>query len=141
MFDPFCDYKSIAHEIFYEDEYFYGIYNLNPIVPGHVLLISKRHAQSFLDLNKDELNNLIPLLQKVLKAVLKTYNCKEFDLSIQNGPIAGQIIPHFHLHIIPRKPRDIEGSWHRHLAEQEKKKGISKEEIIRNVEIIRRNLK
>lgn len=141
MKDPFCDHEKIAHEIFYEDKYFYGVYNLNPITPGHSLLITKRHIQSFLDLNKDELNNLVPAILKILKAILKAYECKDFDLSLQDGMEAGQIIPHFHLHIIPRKPKDMEGSWHRRLSEEERKIGISEEEMIKNVEKIKKAFK
>ncbi len=137
----FCYLKKIKDEIFYESKYFYGIYNIKPIVPGHSLIITKRHVPRFLELNKEELEELIPTMKKVTKVLLKVYKAPDFDISLQDGKSAGQTIQHIHFHIIPRKPGDIWGTWIKHIREMEKAERIPDEVVKENVKKIKRTFK
>jgi bis(5'-adenosyl)-triphosphatase len=134
---PFCDLENIKNQIFYKDKNFYGLYNIKPILLGHSLLISKRHIEHLFDLNGEESKLLLPTLKKITKALLNAYEANSFDLSLQEGKPAGQMIPHLHIHIIPRKSGDLKEDWPEAMAKREKGKRISDEEIKENVEKIK----
>ncbi len=92
--------------IFYEDEFFYAIYNIKPAVYGHSLIITKRHVELLKDMNKDESKDFIKFTNKVLFIVDKFTGTDQYDLILQRGEYAGQSINHIHFHIIPRKKDD-----------------------------------
>jgi histidine triad (HIT) family protein len=83
-----------------------AILDLYPINPGHVLLMPKRHVETLAELNHQELWSLIKITQKLVKAVEKAVSPEGLNLMINQGTAAGQVVPHFHLHIIPRNSGD-----------------------------------
>ena len=110
---PFCD-ETIRRAQFAESDNFRAIYNLAPVLPGHSLVISKRHVQSLMDLTENELGEMMLFARKVVRALGKTFQAAAFDLTIQDGEAAGQTVPHLHLHLIPRLPADLPapGDWY-----------------------------
>jgi bis(5'-adenosyl)-triphosphatase len=78
-------------------------------LPGHSLVITKRHIKSFFGLKDIEVKELFKVIKKATKALMKVYDSDGFDLAIQEGEAAGQSIEHFHIHIIPRKKGDMKG--------------------------------
>jgi ATP adenylyltransferase len=80
----FCELKK---EWIYEDKDFYSIFDHNPVSPGHALLISKRHAVSILDLNKEEWTQLEDTLQQVINIIEKA-DKKKLYTSMINSPIS-----------------------------------------------------
>ncbi|MFA6073710.1 MAG: HIT family protein [Candidatus Woesearchaeota archaeon] len=68
--------------IIYEDDFFYSIFDGNPVSPGHSLIISKRHAISILDLNKEEWSQLKDALNKVIQIIEQTNKQKTYELMI-----------------------------------------------------------
>lgn len=127
--------------MFYKDEKFYGLYNIKPILSGHSLLIPKRHIEHLFDLDEDESRLLLPMLKKITKALLKAYETENFDLSLQEGRPAGQMVSHLHIHIIPRKSGDLKEDWPEAIRKRERRERISDEEIKENVEKIKREFK
>lgn len=142
---PFCNAKEMQNKIWYETKGFRCIYNHKPILPGHSLLISKRHVESFLDLEEKEMQEFSSMIKTAVNALLRAYGCRDFNISLQNGEYAGASVAHVHWHLIPRKKGDIEGdpsAWHAKILEAERKrKPISDEEIRKNVERIRASIK
>ena len=110
---PFCS-PEISEITFYESDHFRAIYNLSPILPGHSLIIPKSHCISLFDLNENELNECIHFTKFIIALLKKAYVLEGFDLSVQEKAEAGQSIEHFHIHVIPRKPGDLEnaGDWY-----------------------------
>ena len=78
-----------------------------PISPGHTLIIPKRHIGSFFDLKIAERSDLLGLLDKSKTALDKEFNPNGFNIGINDGPAAGQTVPHLHIHLIPRYNGDI----------------------------------
>lgn len=117
---PFC---LLPHDpiIFAQDTCFYAIYNRAPILPGHVLLIPKRHVRQFDELNGKELSSIMVFSKQVMVALRKAFFPDGFDLTIQDGFVAGQTIDHFHLHIIARYKNDFAdpGDWYPKLKSTE----------------------
>ena len=90
-------------QIFYESNLSYGIVNLKPIVPGHVLIITKRICQRMKDLTIEEVNDLFSTVYKISPIIERHYNGDALNIAIQDGQSAGQTVPHIHVHILPRR--------------------------------------
>ena len=77
-----------------------------PITPGHMLVIPKRCVARYEDLTKTEKEAIEALRMKIVDALRKVFDADGFNFAWNDGKIAGQSIPHFHLHIIQRKKGD-----------------------------------
>ena len=79
-----------------------------PVSPGHTLVIPKRHIGSWFEITQAEQQALLDLLAKA-KAVLETELKPDgYNIGINDGPSAGQTVPHLHMHLIPRYKGDQE---------------------------------
>ncbi|XP_075515200.1 bifunctional bis(5'-adenosyl)-triphosphatase/adenylylsulfatase FHIT-like [Primulina tabacum] len=105
MFGP---YKIDPKEVFYSTQLSYAFVNLRPLVPGHVLVCPRREVKRFLDLSADETSDLWLMAQKVGSQLESYHNASSLTFAIQDGPQAGQTVPHVHIHILPRKNGDFE---------------------------------
>merc|ERR1712059_21520 len=95
--------------IFYRTNLSLAFVNKKPVVPGHVLVCPLREGVARLvDLTKEEVEDLFNTVKKVDTFVQLFYALDSTTVSIQNGPLAGQSIPHVHVHILPRRPKDFE---------------------------------
>jgi diadenosine tetraphosphate (Ap4A) HIT family hydrolase len=78
-----------------------------PVSPGHTLVIPKRHIGSWFEVTQAEQQALLDLLAKA-KAVLETeFKPDGYNIGINDGPTAGQTVPHLHIHLIPRYKGDL----------------------------------
>jgi len=103
--DPFCD-KSIRSEVFLETKHFAAIPDTWPVLPGHSLVIPKRHVTSILELSSEELIDLGVMLNRLIPKLIKAYDADSYNLSINAGASAGMIIGHMHIHVVPRRRGD-----------------------------------
>lgn len=110
---PFCS-GEISDSVFMESDHFYAIYNIAPILPGHSLIITRAHRESFLEFSEIELEELGVFTSGVIRRLMKVFKADAFNYSLQDGVNAGQTVPHFHLHVIPRRENDLEspGDWY-----------------------------
>ena len=117
---PFCPIVK-NNKWFSESENFVAIYNLSPILPGHSMIIPKKHAISLLNLDNDLLAEIMIFSRETVKLLQKAFKTKHFDWTIQEGEPAGQSIEHLHLHLIPRSFGDLpEGmDWSLELQKME----------------------
>jgi len=77
-----------------------------PITPGHTLISPRRCVATFGELTTEERQAILELADKVMLALKKAYKAEGFNVVWNEGKLAGQLVPHFHLHIIPRKEDD-----------------------------------
>jgi len=109
----FC--KIIAGEIpsvkIYEDESVLAILDINPVNEGHALVIPKQHYENLEALPVVDLLALSKVLKKIGLALKEGFGAVGYNITLNNDPVAGQIIPHFHWHIIPRLPADGLKVW------------------------------
>jgi diadenosine tetraphosphate (Ap4A) HIT family hydrolase len=77
-----------------------------PISVGHTLIIPKRHIGSFFDLSSVELSDLFALLNNAKINLDRELSPDGYNVGINDGPTAGQTIPHLHIHLIPRYKGD-----------------------------------
>ena len=88
--------------IIFEDEKHVAILDKYPIDTGHSLVIPKKPYEKITDMPKDEVAELFSLVPQIANAILKATGVVAFSIAQNNGKEAKQIIPHVHIHIIPR---------------------------------------
>jgi diadenosine tetraphosphate (Ap4A) HIT family hydrolase len=77
-----------------------------PIVPGHTLICPIRCVKTSEELTHDEWKEILELKYLVCKALKKAFHAEGFNFAWNMGENAGQTVPHFHLHVVPRKLGD-----------------------------------
>ncbi len=100
----FCDIldgKRVGH-ILYEDDFHIAFLDKYPIDVGHSLIIPRKHHEIITDMNSKDVGNIFAIVPKIAKAILDATGADAFSLGQNNGRAAKQIIPHVHIHIIPR---------------------------------------
>ena len=98
--------KESSAEILYTNEDAVAILDINPIHFGHVLVIPRTHAETFLQIPETELPGLILATQVVSRAIVESLNPHGFNIFSNNGKAAGQSVFHCHFHITPRYDDD-----------------------------------
>ena len=73
-----------------------------PISPGHTLVIPNRHIGSFFELTPEERQSLLDLLDAAKLVLDSELKPDGYNIGINDGPSAGQTVPHLHIHLIPR---------------------------------------
>lgn len=125
--------KEIPADIVYEDEKFLAFLDINPINPGHVLLIPKAHYENLYDLPDEILENIVPLIKKTALAIKNGLKADGINIGMNNESAAGQLVPHVHFHIIPRFFGDGLRHWHgKPYANKEESNEVSRK-IIKNL--------
>jgi histidine triad (HIT) family protein len=109
----FC--KIIAGDVpadkVYEDRDFLAFLDIAPVNSGHTLLVPKHHEQDILGLPGDLLASGALVLQKIASAMVRAVAADGFNVGVNNGAAAGQVVQHVHFHIIPRFRDDGYKMW------------------------------
>lgn len=126
----FC--KIIKGEVpslkIYENDKVLAFMDIYYVGKGHTLVIPKKHSENIFDIEKEDLSDTMEVVRKISKAVKKGVNADGINIHINNGSDAGQVIPHIHIHIIPRFKKDDKKMW----GSSEYKKG-EREEIFEKI--------
>ena len=116
--------KQIPADIIYEDNNTLAFLDINPVNIGHTLVIPKEHYKTITDTPDAILANMMKTAKRVAKALKKGLNVDGFNIHCNNGKVAGQVVFHVHLHIIPRLSKDNLKPWPKtkdfHAKETEK---------------------
>lgn len=102
---PFCTLP--AERIAGENGHAVWIRDGFPVSPGHSLIIPKRHAGSFFDMTADERGALLALVDEAKQRAEIEFRPQGYNIGINDGPAAGQTVPHLHIHLIPRYAGDL----------------------------------
>lgn len=97
---------SLGKGKIWEDEDFLAFLDINPVGEGHTLLIPKKHFGTLIDIDGEISLNYIKALQEVGKILMEKYNSTGFNIVLNNGKDAGQVVEHVHFHLLPRKEGD-----------------------------------
>ncbi|MGC6535037.1 MAG: HIT family protein [Parvibaculales bacterium] len=93
---------EIPNITLYEDEHTLAFMDIMPQAEGHCLVIPKTPAVTFLDLSDAAAAAVMATAGKVAPAVMKALDAPGFMMVQLNGSAAGQTVPHYHMHILPR---------------------------------------
>ena len=95
----------------YEDDDTLAFMDVAKDVDGHILVIPKKHLKNIFDCKPDTLNSVMQTVQTVSLHLIKNCGYDGVNLLNANDESAGQSVPHFHIHIIPRKDNDEINAW------------------------------
>jgi histidine triad (HIT) family protein len=104
----FCDIiarKAPAH-IVYEDDDLVAFLDNHPITDGHTLLVTKRHYERLGEIPEATVAKLFTKAQELNETIMKKMSAQGANISVNDGKAAHQLVPHIHVHIIPRKTND-----------------------------------
>jgi len=97
---------EVPAEKIYEGENFFIINDVNPVSEGHCLIISKEHYETIFDLPSEFGKELIEVVQLHAKRLIDEGKAEGINIVNNVKEAAGQIVNHFHFHIVPRKKDD-----------------------------------
>ncbi len=103
--DAFCS-PSIYKNVYYSTRHSIVVYSIKPVLPGHSMIIPKRHVVDIVDLQKEEAADIFRVAKKVIPLLLKAYNGSSYNFTAQIGRHSGMTVYHIHFHIIPRNGGD-----------------------------------
>ena len=91
----------------YHGEDCFACMDIQPVTPGHVLVVPKRHAAYLADLKEEEGAEMFRIAQRIAAALRKCgTKCEGVNFFLADGVAAGQEVFHVHLHVFPRYPGD-----------------------------------
>ncbi len=93
---------NLSYHLIYQDDDCIAILDKYPIDNGHSLIITKKPYEKITDMDVNEVAKLFSKIPKIANAIIKATNADAFSIAQNNGKAAKQIIPHVHIHIIPR---------------------------------------
>ena len=93
---------KLSCHLIYQDDDCICILDKYPIDNGHSLVITKKPYEKLIDMDADEVAKLFSKIPKIAKAIISATNADAFTIAQNNGKAAKQIVPHVHIHIIPR---------------------------------------
>lgn len=102
----FCELP--ASQIIDKNELAIAIRDKNPVTPGHTLVIPIRHEPSFFDITDEETLACKDLLNRQKQQLMaEDSSISAFNIGSNSGVDAGQSVFHCHIHLIPRRRRDV----------------------------------
>lgn len=94
---------ELAMSLVYEDDKIVIFPTIEPVNPGHLLIIPKAHTSYLADLEEDTAGHIMKMARRVASAIRRTaLKCEGINIFVADGEAAGQEVFHFHLHIYPR---------------------------------------
>ena len=100
----FCDIINgkLPCHLIHKDDNHIVILDRYPIDVGHSLIITKKPYEKLTDMSVEESMDLFSKIPKIINAIIKATKADGFSIAQNNGKAANQIVPHVHVHIIPR---------------------------------------
>ena len=98
--------KKIPSKILFENEKVLAFLDIYPIFKGHTIVIPKNHYQNIEDSPESELIETFKIVKNLAVLIHKKLEIDGYNVLQNNFEAAGQVIQHFHVHIIPRSKDD-----------------------------------
>ncbi len=102
----YCTLPEIKARLIVENDLVWAFPTNIPITEGHTLVSPKRCVKKLEDLTKEEKLAIFDVAEIIMRALRISHNAEGFNCAWNQEKLAGQSVPHFHLHIIPRKEGD-----------------------------------
>jgi histidine triad (HIT) family protein len=95
---------SAPASVVHSDDATVAFLDVKPVFPGHVLLVPREHVTTLADLPAEQVAGFFALAQRLERAVESAMDAPGSLVMINN--VVSQSVPHLHLHVIPRRPKD-----------------------------------
>lgn len=96
----------------YEDTHCFAFLDVKPHAKGHTVVIPKKHSVTIFDLADADVKALILGVKNSMKIIQDKLNPDGFNVGWNHNSAGGQVVPHLHIHIMPRYINDDGGSIH-----------------------------
>lgn len=93
-----------------EGDSWYAFLDIYPRSAGHTLVVPKQSVRRISELERESRNALFAGVSEVQKRLSRAFETEDFTVCIHDGPLAGQEVPHVHVHVIPRTSGDGGGT-------------------------------
>ncbi|MGZ6300106.1 MAG: HIT family protein [Candidatus Limnocylindria bacterium] len=90
----------------YEDDSVVAFMDIQPITHGHMLVVPRKHAVFMSDVDDSVAMRAFRVARKLAAAARASLGATGANLFVADGEVAFQDVPHFHVHVIPRYPKD-----------------------------------
>jgi histidine triad (HIT) family protein len=126
----FC--KIIAGEIpavkVLDEELVLAFMDINPSSRGHMLVVPKKHAENIFEISESDLAAMIKVVKRCATAAKEALKAEGVTVLQLNGKASDQIVPHIHIHVMPRWENDglSISSWEMKPGDMEEIKGIAR---------------
>ena len=94
--------------VVWSDDIAVAFLDRRPLFPGHTLVVPRRHAATIFDLPERDYDACFRLVREVRRRLAAELDADAFNVGVNCGAAAGQTVPHAHIHVIPRRPGDVE---------------------------------
>jgi len=101
---PFCALPQ--ERIVMANDVAMAIRDAFPVSPGHTLIIPRRHVATFFETTTEERLSMFELMDKAKHELDAELHPAAYNIGVNDGPAAGQTVPHLHVHLIPRYAGD-----------------------------------
>jgi len=106
---------EVPASLVYGDEKAVAFLDLNPRARGHTLVIPKRHAATFTNLSEEDVGKLFAAVRTVAARLMQELGAAGVNIGVNSGEVAGQVVPHVHVHVLPRyaseEPKGFESAF------------------------------
>jgi histidine triad (HIT) family protein len=110
------DNEPASWNVIHRDELAVTILNGRQFEIGQCMIVSTRHAPTLLDLTEQEAAAVMSAAQRLMQVMVRAYAPDGVLLFQNNGVGSGQEVPHFHLHVVPRRAGSDWGLGPPHIA-------------------------
>lgn len=106
-----CIFCELIHgggevSICYEDSQALAFMDIQPVNPGHVLVVPRAHYDSLVDMPADLIRHLFDVSTQLAPIVRRLADADGLNIIVNSGASAGQDVFHYHVHVIPRRADD-----------------------------------
>ena len=101
----FCDIiaGNASASIVYEDDIVIALMDIQPVNPGHLMIIPKKHVAEMSEMDEDTGMHLFQIAMRLNQAIRQSdVKCEGVNLFLADGEAASQEVFHLHLHVFPR---------------------------------------
>ncbi len=102
---PFCSPQ--ADRVFHKEELILGLWDMYPVSPWHALVVTRRHINDWFAASFEEQLALLEGIKIARNVILAKAEPAGFNIGVNVGEVAGQTVPHLHVHVIPRYEGDV----------------------------------
>ncbi|MBM7571697.1 HIT family protein [Aquibacillus albus] len=103
---PFCSKNELKIEL--ENDLAMAFFDKYPVQKGHLLIIPKRHAETYFEASSEEIMAIHSLIREGKRLIDEQFVPDGYNIGVNIGKFGGQTIDHLHFHLIPRYQGDIE---------------------------------
>ncbi len=103
---------SVPAQKVYEDGATVAFLDIKPVNPGHTLVVPKAHSVGIADASDEALAAVMRTVKKIAPGILAAVGSQGYNLGVNQGAVAGQLVMHLHFHLMPRFPTDGHALWH-----------------------------